>query len=239
MISRLMENTQPLIARFPAALPRVVFPRVVFPWAPFLCALFLWSPDAQAASWADWWLLPDQQGQKQFDRGQFAAAAETFEDAARRGAAYFRAGDFENAAVVYGRVPTAEAAYNRGNALIMLGRYEEAIKSYEQALKLRPGWTEAEQNRGIAQARKEMLAPPDSDDGGTGGQLEADEIVFDDTGRVNKSNQEQVIEGGEALSDEEMRAVWLRRMQNDPADFLRARFSYHLYRDEQQESADE
>ena len=84
-----------------------------------------------------------------------------------------------------------------------------------------------------------MLAPPDSDDGGTGGQLEADEIVFDDTGRVNKSAQEQVIEAGEALSDEEMRAVWLRRMQSDPADFLRARFSYQLYRDEQQESTDE
>ena len=204
-----------------------------------LLLLCLCSSGVQAASWENWWLLPDQQGQKLFDSGQFAAAAEIFEDPGRRGAAYYRAGDFENAAAVYGRVPTAEAAYNRGNALVMLGRYEEAIKSYEKALKLRPGWLEAEQNRGIAQARKEMLAPPDSDDGGTGGQLEADEIVFDDTGRVNKSGQEQVIEAGEALSDQEMRAVWLRRMQSDPADFLRARFSYQLYRDEQQESTDE
>jgi Ca-activated chloride channel family protein len=208
-------------------------------WYLLLCALFLLAPAAQASGWADWWLLPDQQGQLLFDRGQFAEAAEAFEDPARRGAAYFRAGDFENAAALYGRLPTPEAAYNRGNALIMLGRYEEAIKSFEQALNMRPGWAEAEQNRDIAQARKDLLAPPESDDGGTGGQLEADEIVFDDTGRVNKSGQEQVLEEGGALSDEEMRAVWLRRMQNDPAEFLRARFSYQLYRDEQQEQESE
>ena len=197
------------------------------------------SPATQAAGWSDWWLTPDQQGQMLFNSGDFAAAAETFTDSERRGAAYYRAGDFESAATVFGRIRTAQAAYNRGNALVMLGRYEEAIASFEQALGMNPGWVEAEQNRDIALARKELLAPPESDDGGTGGQLEADEIVFDDTGRVNRSDQEQVVEAAELMSDEEMRSVWLRRVQNDPADFLRARFSYQLYRDEQQEHADE
>jgi len=202
-------------------------------------AFLFCSPATQAAGWGDWWLTPDQQGQMLFNSGDFAAAAETFTDSERRGAAYYRAGDFESAATVFGRIPTAQAAYNRGNALVMLGRYEEAIESFEQALGMNPGWVEAEQNRDIARARKELLAPPESDDGGTGGQLEADEIVFDDTGRVNRSDQEQVVEAAELMSDEEMRSVWLRRVQNDPADFLRARFSYQLYRDEQQEHADE
>ena len=204
-----------------------------------LMALLFCSPATQAAGWGDWWLTPDQQGQMLFNSGDFAAAAETFTDSERRGAAYYRAGDFESAATVFGRIRTAQAAYNRGNALVMLGRYEEAIASFEQALGMNPGWVEAEQNRDIALARKELLAPPESDDGGTGGQLEADEIVFDDTGRVNRSDQEQVVEAAELMSDEEMRSVWLRRVQNDPADFLRARFSYQLYRDEQQEHADE
>ena len=204
-----------------------------------LFACCLCSTAAQAGGWSDWWLTPDQQGQKLFKSSDFAAAAETFEDAGRRGVAYYRAGDFESAAAVFGRIGTAQAAYNRGNALVMLGRYEEAIGSYEQALQMEPGWAEAEQNRDLARARKDRLAPPESDDGGTGGQLEADELVFDDTGRVNRSDQEQVVEAAEAISDEEMRAVWLRRVQNDPAEFLRARFSYQLYRDEQQEPADE
>jgi Ca-activated chloride channel family protein len=43
------------------------------------------------------------------------------------------------------------------------------------------------------------------------------------------------------MSDDEMRAVWLRRVQNDPAEFLRTRFAYQLFRDQQgsQEGTDE
>ena len=195
-------------------------------------AALLYSGLVFGAGWSDWWLTPDQRGGRLFEQERYLEAAEVFESPERRGIAYFRGGDFENAASVFGRIGSPEAAYNRGNALVMLGRYEEAIKSYEDALKVRPDWTEAADNLAIARVRLEKLAPPESDEGGTGGQLEADEIVFDDSGRVNKSGSEDVTEGGEGLSDDEMRAVWLRRVQNDPAQFLRARFAYQLYRDE-------
>jgi len=184
------------------------------------------------AGWSDWWLTPDQQGGRLFEQERFLEAAEVFESPQRRAVAFFRGGDFESAATVFGRMRSPEAAYNRGNALVMLGRYEEAIQSYEDALSARTDWTQAQENLAIARVRMERLAPPASDEGGTGGQLEADEIVFDDSGRVNKSGSEVETEGGKELSDDEMRAVWLRRVQNDPADFLRARFAYQLYRDE-------
>lgn len=203
-----------------------------------LAALALGPAQALAGGLKDWWLTPDQQGQSAFDRGDFAAAAEHYEGPARRAAAFFRAGDFESAAALYGRIRTPEAAYNRGNALVMLGRYEEAIKSYEHALADRPGWKEAEQNLSIARIRLQRLAPPEDDAGGTGGELGADEIVFDETGRVNKAGTEAVTEGGQEMSQEELRAVWLRRVENNPADFLRARFAYQLYRQEQEESGE-
>lgn len=189
-------------------------------------------------SLAGWWLTPDQRGKRLFDQTLFLQAATTFNDPEWQGAAYFRGGDFENAASVYGRLGTPEAAYNRGNALVMLGRYDEAIDSYQKALSLRPEWRQAEENLSIAQARQEMLAPPESDSGGTGGQLEADEVVFDDTGRVNRSGTETETSEGEGLSEQEMRAVWLRRVQSDPADFLRSRFAYQLYRDQQENGND-
>jgi len=201
----------------------------------FLLAGFcLCSMGAQADGWADWWATPDQQGQRLFNKGDFAGAAETFENPELRASAFYRAGDFETAASVFGRIGTAQGSYNRGNSLLMLGQYDEAIKAYEQALEQQPGWPEASENLLIARARKEKLAPPESDDGGTGGMLEADEYVFDDTGRVNRSGEEQVTQGGQAMSDEEMRAVWLRRVQNDPAGFLSAKFAYQLYRDQQE-----
>jgi len=33
------------------------------------------------------------------------------------------------------------------------------------------------------------------------------------------------------MNDDEMRAVWLRKVQTKPADFLRAKFSYQHQRD--------
>lgn len=165
--------------------------------------------------------------------GRFLEAAEVFESPGWRGVAYFRGGDFESAATVFGRLRSPEAAYNRGNALVMLGRYDEAIAAYEAALAQRPDWTQASENLAIAMARKDRLAPPDDDAGGTGGELEADEIVFDDTGRVDKAGTETETEGGKGMSDDEMRAVWLRRIQNDPQEFLKTRFAYQLYRDQQ------
>ena len=207
----------------------------------FLCALLAmgWPGGAFAGGWGDFWFTPEQRGQRLFDEGRYLEAAGVFTNPERMGVAYFRGGDFESAASVFGRIRSPEAAYNRGNSLVMLGNYDEAIEAYENALKARPGWAEAEQNLAVAIARKEQLAPPDSDEGGTGGMLEADELVFDDTGRVDKAGTEAVSDGGEGMSDDEMRAVWLRRVQNDPAEFLRARFSYQLYRDEQaQESSD-
>lgn len=197
-----------------------------------LLALLL-SPASAQAGFMDWWRTPDQQGQALMREGRYLEAAEVFEAPSWRAAAYYRGGDFERAAALYGRISGPEAAYNRGTALILLGRYDEAIESFERALLERPGWGEAQTNLDIARVRKARMAPPDDDAGGTGGQLGADEIVFDDSGRVNESGSEQITEDGEAMSDEQMRAVWLRRVENDPADFLRTRFAYQLYRAEQ------
>jgi Ca-activated chloride channel family protein len=182
-----------------------------------------------AVDWADLWLTPDQQGQRLMNKGEYQQAAGKFTTPESIGAALFLAGDFEKAAVVLGRSASAEAHYNRGNARIMLGDYDAAIEAYQSALSKRPDWPEAEQNLRIATLRKQALAPPEDDFGGTGGQLEADEFVFDDTGRVNKSSSEQVIDAADQqLSEDAMRAMWLRKVETRPADFLAARFNYQL-----------
>ena len=194
-----------------------------------LILLLSQAPVANAFEWADLWFTPDQQGQRLWDRGEYRLAAGKFTTPEKIGAALFLAGDFENAAAVLGRSPSVEASYNRGNAYIMLGQYDAAIEAYQDALSGRPGWREAEENLQIAILRKQALAPPDDDFGGTGGQLEADEIVFDQTGRVNKASGEQVIDAAEQQAGEdELRAMWLRKVETRPADFLAARFNYQL-----------
>ncbi len=192
-------------------------------------SFLLQVPSAMALEWADLWFTPDQQGQRLMDQGEYQEAATKFTTPERIGTALFMAGDFKTAASVLGRSGTTDAHYNRGNAHIMLGEYDAAIAAYQSALSKRPGWPEAEQNLQIATLRKLALAPPDDDAGGTGGMLEADEIVFDQGGRVNRSSNEQVIDAADQqLGEDAMRAMWLRKVETRPADFLAARFNYQL-----------
>jgi Ca-activated chloride channel family protein len=179
---------------------------------------------AAAMLWASLWLTPDQQGQHDFDGGEFAKAAAEFRDPMWQGAAWYRAGEFGKAAAAFARRDTAEAHFNEGNARLMLGKYEAAIACYDRALELREGWLEAAQNRALAQARAELVARTGGEMGDQ--KIGADEIVFDK--QAGKPGEETELAGAAQLSDEQIQALWLRRVQTRPADFLRAKFAYQL-----------
>jgi Ca-activated chloride channel family protein len=183
-----------------------------------------------AITWWSLWFTPDQQGQRLMNRGAFQAAAETYRDPMRQGVAWFRAGEFEKAEQSFARLGTADAEFNRGNCLIMRGKYEEAIERFDRALELNPELEAARINRNIAIARAKLVEKK----GGDMGQQEigADEIVFDKNKK--SGGQDTETEGSQPLSDSEMQALWLRRVQTKPADFLKAKFAYQLSAGEQE-----
>jgi Ca-activated chloride channel family protein len=193
-----------------------------------------WAWKSAGGSFANLWLTPDQQGARLLAQQQYAEAAKHFRDPLWQGTAFYRAGQFKEAAAAFARVDSPEAAFDRGNALLMHGKYGDAIASYDRALQQRPGWPEAEANRDLAEARRKMLEPPKDDAGGTGGQVKPDEIVFDDRPQQSEDSQEvEVVTGGQ-MSDEQLQALWLRRVQTKPADFLRTKFAYQLRRRQQE-----
>ncbi|MFG1342799.1 VWA domain-containing protein [Xanthobacter autotrophicus] len=120
-----------------------------------LPAMFAPSP-AAAGTWDDLWARPDQQGASAFGAGDYATAAQRFENPAWRAAARYKAGDNPGAAEAYARMPGAD--YNRGNALARSDRLEEAVAAYDAALKADPADADAKFNRdlvqGIIDARK-------------------------------------------------------------------------------------
>ena len=187
-----------------------------------LVALYLakWSPE-------NLFLTPDQQGRMAMARKAYAKAADLFEDPMQRGTALYRAGNFKEAAAAFGQDDSPAAFYNRANALVMLGNYEEAMAGYRKALALKPGWKEASDNLELAREREKRLHPPNEGDEGTGGYLPPDKIVFDKQAANAPQDQKETVAGGQQrLSDAELRAMWLRRVQTRPADFLRAKFAY-------------
>jgi Ca-activated chloride channel homolog len=173
-------------------------------------------------TWASLWFTPDQQGRRHFERGEFTEAAKIFHDPLWQGVAWYRAGEFEKAAQAFARRDTAAAHYNQGTAWLMNGKYQAAIASFDRALVKRPGWKEAADNRALAAARLKMTETTGGEMGDQ--KIGADKIVFDKKAR--NEGQDTEVAGGKALSDQEMQALWLRRVQTRPADFLKAKFAY-------------
>jgi Ca-activated chloride channel family protein len=184
-------------------------------------------------TWSGWWFTPDQQGQRLMRRGDYQAAAETFRDPLRQGVAWFRAGEFETAERAFARVSTPEAEFNRGNCLLMRGKYDAAVERYTRALELRPGWEDAQINRQIALARAQRVEQTGGDLGDQ--KIGADEITFDK--KKNAGGQDTNTDGEQPLSDAQMQALWLRRIQTTPADFLKAKFAYQLVTSGEQEDS--
>ncbi|MDB5487784.1 MAG: hypothetical protein JWQ58_1499 [Reyranella sp.] len=175
-------------------------------------------------SWQNLWSTPDQRGRRLMAQGQYGAAAEAFMDPMWQAVARFRGGDFKQAAQIFGGLDTAAAAYDQGNALVMLGKYDEAVARYDRALVLRSGWADAEANRTLARLRAERMIQKGGD---LGDQREgADEIVYDRDGKRQGGQSTDVT--GAPMSDEAVRALWLKRVQTRPADFLKSRFAWQL-----------
>ncbi len=95
--------------------------------AALLLAVLLPARPSQAMEWRDLWLRRDQQ--------------------AARAPAEYRVGNYAAAAENFAKVDTAEAHYNRGNSLAQLGKLEEALQAYDQALKIDPNLADAQFNR--------------------------------------------------------------------------------------------
>lgn len=209
----------PLQADPTMRIPRIITAVLIVTVLALVGALTIFAPGT-------WWLTSDQQAQRLFDRGEFAAAAERFTGSQRSAAALFRAGEFEAAASAFARVNSADGHFNRGNALLMGGRYAEATAAYERALVLHPDWPEAINNLEIARLRAERTRL----EGGemTGGMLGADKVVIDTEKRDSEGGGQEQVEGGQPMSDRELQALWLRRVQTSPADFLRAKFAFQL-----------
>jgi len=175
-------------------------------------------------------VTPTQEYQYFFNKKEYVQAANSSVDSLHQGSALYLAGEFKKAAAVFGSSSSLESIYNRANSYIMLGNYDLAIADYENVLKKRPEWKEASDNLALARLRKEKMAPPEDDYGGTGGKLGADEIVIGDkkTGSSVEDDDENQTEEGSPLSKNEQQALWLKKVQTKPADFLRLKFSYQL-----------
>ena len=165
------------------------------------------------------WLSKDQQAMRAFNARDYGLAAELFDDANWSGVAAYRIGQYESAAASFGQAPTAAAFFNRGNALMKAFDYRSAVASFEQAVAEAPAWTEAKDNLALARHTLDYIEGA-REESGTGGQLGADDVVFD----AGSERGERVQVDRSSTLTAESAEKWMRTVDTETAEFLRSRF---------------
>lgn len=103
-----------------------------------------------ALDWQHPWKTADQQAMQRFQDAP-AEAADMFRDSMWRGSAHYRAGNYAAAADAFAERDSADAHYNRGNALAKAGKLDEALKAYDQALHRQPDMADAKANKALVE----------------------------------------------------------------------------------------
>ncbi len=105
------------------------------------------------APWQRWLLNPDQRARKALEAGDAETAKQLFRDPKWKASAAYKAGRYDEAARLLESLPQQDpdTLYNRANALARSGRLEEALKTYDEALKLRPQDEDARYNRKLVE----------------------------------------------------------------------------------------
>lgn len=126
--------------------------------------VFITIPDLSYASenslWTSLWQRPEQIGIEQINSNQYEDAEKNLQNTPLwKGVAQYRAGKFEEAVKTLEKETSAIADYNRGNSLAHLGRYEEAIAAYTQALEKDPENQDAIDNKKLIEEQLQQQQP--------------------------------------------------------------------------------
>jgi Ca-activated chloride channel family protein len=227
-------------------------------WLAGLAALALALPaeESLAFDWADLWLRPEQQAARAFAQGRTGEEALLAErlgrDSPWRALLLYRAGRYAEAEALFAAQDTADAHYNRGNALALSGLLEAALEAYAAALERNPGMRDAMHNRALvreARARQRAQAAGDDEKQepeGAGGELRGrgrgesarprererawDEPDLPKSAQARDSPlaaRESPAEARERTERERLERL-LANVPDDPGSLLANRFAHHL-----------
>jgi len=107
--------------------------------------------NSYALEWQDLWETNNQQAQKLYQQQDFKGAAETFDDPLWKASAQYKAGEYDKVIETLKDKKTADSFYNQGNALAKSGQLAQALKAYEQALKLKPEDEDSQFNKKLVE----------------------------------------------------------------------------------------
>ncbi len=205
------------------------------------------AENLEAGAWESLWKRPNQIARESYDSEQYQRAANIAQDPFLEGMAYYRMDEFEVAERYFSQQDTADAHYNRGNALARQNKLEEGIAAYDRALTLDPDMEDAAYNKALLedalkqQQEQQQQEQDNQNESDEQEQTESDQQETPEESEGESEEQqseqqqssEQESEQSEEselsdreLSEEEKQALeqWLRRVPDDPGGLLRRKF---------------
>lgn len=102
------------------------------------------------------WQTADQRAQQALKSEDYQSAESIAASQRLKAAAQFKQGNYEAAVESYKGLNDADSLYNKANALANLGKLDEAIEAFDQALAQRPDFAPAQQNKQLAEQLKQQ-----------------------------------------------------------------------------------
>lgn len=145
-------------------------------------------------------------GKQALDEGDFESAADAFQDSYRKGVAYYKSGNFVEAEKMFRQSSrpevAADAAYNRGNALVQQQKLKKAVSAYENVLKKWPEHIKAKENLALVKKMMEQQKQEQQQENPENQDDENDEDQ-DSSESGNKGKQQKKESSDQKNQDEE------------------------------------
>ncbi|WPR75251.1 VWA domain-containing protein [Algoriphagus sp. NG3] len=227
-------------------------------WVLYGLVLMVFSSCSADTTFKDLWFTKDYQGQQLSDKGDYAAAAEEFEDPLRRGVAYYKAGNYEAAIEEFKNDTSAYGAYNLGLAYYQNGDYSAAQGAFQEAEEMDPSMDQATANKqkmGELSGGEKEVDPEDAqeadpnqqtktqqnqspEDLSGGGQeatkkdMEKERLSETVNTDIRKGKElDEVPDDIKATMQQQNSKVLMRKVDDDPSLFLKRKFEYQVKKD--------
>jgi len=156
------------------------------------------APSGLEKFWDGLWQRDDQRARQALDAGQIEQARELAPDPALRASAAYRGEDYAAAAKDWAREDSADAHYNRGNALAKAGKLADAVKAYEQALAKSPDMADALANKlAVETLLKQQQQQKSQKDAASDDSKKGDSSKDQQSGKDQSSDSEQEQQPGQ------------------------------------------
>jgi Ca-activated chloride channel family protein len=176
----------------------------------FVVLLPLSNP-AKAFDWESLWLNNNQRGARALAKKETERAIKLLSDPELRGAALYRAEQYDAAVETLDGIHTPNALYNKGNALAKLQKIPEAIAAYDETLALDPEHEDAKYNRDqlIKQQEQQQQNPQDGENSDESQQDQSEDSQSQEQQQGDPSQSEDQQQPEDSQSGDP---------QNDPQD---------------------